>query len=90
LGVPRNKRFNLLRRATLTEEQIGQLPDQRVGDRLRAWHEPAHSFGVKAVVEIPPNGIAPAVQDATGVRVPAIPLTPERVWRALQREKGDR
>jgi putative selenate reductase molybdopterin-binding subunit len=36
----------------------------------------------------PPDGVAPtvanAVYDAIGVQIPVIPLTPERVWRALQ------
>ena len=51
-----------------------------------------HPFGIKAVAEIPPDGVAPAVAnavyDATGVQVPAIPLTPERVWRALKGKDG--
>ena len=50
--------------------------------------EPTHPFGVKAVAEIPLDGVAPAVvnavYDATGVLIPNLPLTPERVWRALQ------
>jgi putative selenate reductase molybdopterin-binding subunit len=50
--------------------------------------EPTHPFGVKAVAEIPLDGVAPAVvnavYDATGVLIPDLPLTPERVWRALQ------
>ncbi|MFN2270199.1 MAG: xanthine dehydrogenase family protein molybdopterin-binding subunit, partial [Anaerolineae bacterium] len=50
--------------------------------------EPTHPFGVKAVAEIPLDGVAPAVVnavfDATGVLIPHLPLTPERVWRALQ------
>ena len=45
-------------------------------------------FGAKAIAEIPMDGVAPAVRnaiaDATGVRINNIPLTPERVWRALQ------
>ena len=28
-----------------------------------------------------------AVYDATGVLIPSIPLTPEKVWRALQGKK---
>jgi putative selenate reductase molybdopterin-binding subunit len=40
------------------------------------------------VAEIPLDGVAPAVANAVyaaaGVQVPVIPLTPERVWRALQ------
>jgi putative selenate reductase molybdopterin-binding subunit len=55
--------------------------------------EPTHPFGVKAVAEIPLDGVAPAVinavYDATGVLIPDLPLTPEKVWRAL-RSAGDR
>jgi putative selenate reductase molybdopterin-binding subunit len=54
-------------------------------------YEPSHPFGVKAVAEIPLDGVAPAVgnavYDAIGVQIPNIPLTPEKVWRKL-REGG--
>lgn len=50
--------------------------------------EPSHPFGVKAVAEIPMDGVAPAVGnavlDACGADVRIAPITPERVWRALQ------
>jgi putative selenate reductase molybdopterin-binding subunit len=50
--------------------------------------EPSHPFGVKAVAEIPMDGVAPAVGnavlDACGADLRENPLTPERVWRALQ------
>lgn len=53
--------------------------------------EPSHPFGVKAVAEIPMDGVAPAVgnaiQDACGAEVDQNPTTPERVWRAIQRMK---
>ena len=49
--------------------------------------EPSGPFGAKSVGEIAIDGVAPAVRnailDATGVAVNALPLTPERVWRAL-------
>jgi putative selenate reductase molybdopterin-binding subunit len=52
--------------------------------------EPSHPFGVKAVAEIPMDGVAPAVGnavlDACGARVDVAPVTPERVWRALRAE----
>lgn len=52
--------------------------------------EPSHPFGVKAVAEIPMDGVAPAVGnailDALGVNVDDIPTTPERVWRAIHRQ----
>jgi len=54
--------------------------------------EPSHPFGVKAVAEIPMDGVAPAVGnailDACGADIDEIPLTPERVWRALK-ESGN-
>ncbi|MER3469252.1 MAG: xanthine dehydrogenase, partial [Thermoflexus sp.] len=50
--------------------------------------EPTHPFGIKAVAEIPMDGVAPAVvnaiYDAVGVWITQIPATPERVWRALR------
>ncbi|MCI0562557.1 MAG: molybdopterin-dependent oxidoreductase, partial [Nitrososphaera sp.] len=49
--------------------------------------EPSHPFGVKAVAEIPMDGVAPAVGngilDACGADVLRNPATPERIWRAI-------
>jgi putative selenate reductase molybdopterin-binding subunit len=56
--------------------------------------EPSHPFGVKAVAEIPMDGVAPAignaVLDACGADILDNPITPEKVWRALRaiREKN--
>jgi len=50
--------------------------------------EPSHPFGVKAVAEIPMDGVAPAVGnailDAVGANVDEIPVTPEKVWKVLK------
>lgn len=50
--------------------------------------EPSHPFGVKAVAEIPLDGVAPAVGnavlDACGAQINANPIIPEKVWRALK------
>jgi putative selenate reductase molybdopterin-binding subunit len=50
--------------------------------------EPSHPFGVKAVAEIPMDGVAPAIvnaiADAADVWIKEIPVTPERVWCALR------
>jgi putative selenate reductase molybdopterin-binding subunit len=57
--------------------------------------EPSHPFGVKAIAEIPMDGVAPAVGNAlldaslafdgkTGVNIDANPITPEKVWQALR------
>ncbi|MFN8382363.1 MAG: molybdopterin cofactor-binding domain-containing protein [Anaerolineales bacterium] len=51
--------------------------------------EPSHPFGVKAVAEIPMDGVAPAVGnailDAIGANVDENPVTPERVWQAMKK-----
>jgi putative selenate reductase molybdopterin-binding subunit len=50
--------------------------------------EPSHPFGVKAVAEIPMDGVAPAVgnavSDACGAQIDDNPIIPEKVWRALK------
>ncbi len=54
--------------------------------------EPSHPFGLKAVAEIPMDGVAPAVGnavfDAVGVDIDNNPITPEKVWRELKKKKG--
>jgi putative selenate reductase molybdopterin-binding subunit len=53
-------------------------------------YEPSHPFGLKAVAEIPMDGVAPAVAnavyDAVGVWMHEIPMTPERVWKVLSKK----
>jgi putative selenate reductase molybdopterin-binding subunit len=53
-------------------------------------NEPTGPFGAKAIAEIPKDGVAPALAnaifDATGARIRRIPLTPQRVYQALQQE----
>ena len=49
--------------------------------------EPTHPFGIKAVAEIPLDGVAPAVGNAIlnaiGANFDKIPITPEMVWKSL-------
>ena len=83
-------------------DEKGRLVNPRFGDyhiftadempemvvRFVQTYELTHPFGVKAVAEIPLDGVGPAVANAVynaiGVQIPVIPLTPERVWHALQ------
>jgi putative selenate reductase molybdopterin-binding subunit len=55
-------------------------------------YEPSHPFGVKALAEIPMDGVAPAIAnavfDACDAEVDTAPITPERLWRALQAGGG--
>lgn len=67
--------------------QADEMPELQA--ILVPTYEPSGPFGAKAVAEIPMDGVAPAVANAvahaTGVRVRQLPLTPERIWRALAR-----
>ncbi len=51
-------------------------------------YDPHGPYGAKAVAEIPMDAVAPAVAnavfDAVGIRIRDLPLTPEKVWRALR------
>jgi putative selenate reductase molybdopterin-binding subunit len=55
--------------------------------------EPSGPYGAKSIGEIAINGPAPAianaVYDAVGVRLFDLPMTPERLWRALQARGSD-
>lgn len=50
--------------------------------------EPSGPFGAKSIGEVCIDAVAPAVRNAvlnaTGAAVNSLPLTPERVWRALK------
>ena len=56
--------------------------------------EPSHPFGIKAIAEIPMDGVAPAVGnavlDAVGAQIDTLPITPEKVWSALKEHIGHR
>lgn len=75
--------------------RIGDMPDEMHGVLAEAGDGPG-PYGVKGAGEggiIPVGGaVANALFDATGIRVRELPLTPERVWRAIsdsQRPSGD-
>lgn len=56
-------------------------------------YEPSHPFGVKAVAEIPLDGVAPAVGnailDACGVDVDSLPITPDKVYFKLKEQNKE-
>jgi putative selenate reductase molybdopterin-binding subunit len=81
-GVARERDF--------VDYHIFRSPEMPVLDTVFIeTYEPSHPFGVKAVAEIPLDGVAPAVGnavlDACGAQVDENPITPERLWRALQK-----
>ena len=53
--------------------------------------DPYGPFGAKAIGEVGVNCMAPAIANAvahaTGVRLRQLPMTPERVWQALQESR---
>jgi putative selenate reductase molybdopterin-binding subunit len=65
--------------------QADEMPE--IQAILVPTYEPSGPFGAKAVAEIPMDGVAPAVANAvfhaTGVRIYDLPITPEKVWKAL-------
>ncbi len=69
--------------------QADEMPEMKT--IIVRTNEPTGPFGAKAAGEVAINGIAPAivnaVYDAIGIRFYEIPLTPERVWRALREQE---
>jgi putative selenate reductase molybdopterin-binding subunit len=73
---------------TLRNYHIPQLADLPVTEVLFAdTYDEMGPMGAKSMSESPYNPVAPAlanaIRDATGLRLYQIPMTPARVWRAL-------
>ena len=72
----------------LSDYRIFSAPDMpQMETHIVETSDPFGPFGAKAIAEIPIDGMAPAVAnavaDALGARIRQIPLTPERVLRAI-------
>jgi putative selenate reductase molybdopterin-binding subunit len=89
MGVPREKDFHDYH--IIQSQEMPELETIFI-----ETFEPTHPFGVKAVAEIPMDGVAPAVANAlldaslsissnTGVNIDNNPITPEKVWNAIKR-----
>jgi putative selenate reductase molybdopterin-binding subunit len=54
-------------------------------------HEPLGPYGAKSIAEVPINGPAPAIANAIynaiGIRFRELPITAEKVWRALREQE---
>ena len=69
------------------------MPDQIIPVVVER-HHPEGPFGAKGVAEtsiIPvPPAIANAIEDAVGVRIKEMPITPEKVLKALQQKETEK
>ena len=79
----------------LSDYRIYSAPDMpKMETYIVETSDPFGPFGAKAIAEIPIDGMAPAVAnavaDALGIRIPQIPLTPERVLRAIHAHEAKR
>ncbi len=73
----------------LSDYRIFSAPDMpHMETYIVETSDPFGPFGAKAIAEIPIDGMAPAVAnavaDALGIRIRQIPLTPERVLKAIR------
>ena len=70
---------------------IGDLPGVMINETIDAFQHNA-PFGAKGVGESSTMPVSPAIanaiDDAVGVRLTALPLTPEAVFRALREKEG--
>jgi CO/xanthine dehydrogenase Mo-binding subunit len=70
---------------------IGDLPDVMINEAIDAFQHNA-PFGAKGVGESSTMPVSPAIanaiDDAIGVRLTALPLTAEAVFRALREKEG--
>jgi putative selenate reductase molybdopterin-binding subunit len=93
-GVPREKDFH-----NYHIIQSHEMPNLQT--IFIETFEPTHPFGVKAVAEIPMDGVAPAVANAlldaslsinneSGINIDHNPITPEKVWRAIKMGNNER
>jgi CO/xanthine dehydrogenase Mo-binding subunit len=71
---------------------LGDLPARMESEAVTAAQQ-SGPFGAKGVGESGTFGVSPAIanaiQDAVGVRLTALPLTPEAVYRAIRAAAGD-
>ncbi len=79
----------------LSDYRIFSAPDMpQMETYIVETSDPFGPYGAKAIAEIPIDGMAPAVAnavaDALGIRIRQIPLTPERVLRAIRGQGSNR
>lgn len=81
--------------ASLAEYKIPGMLDMpaRIENEAVAGNERGGPFGAKGVGESGTFGVSPAIanaiEDAVGVRLSALPLTAEAVYRALRAKRGE-
>ena len=73
---------------------IADIPEEMEADFVETY-EATSSFGVRGIAEHPmisiPPAIAAAIYDAIGVNIDDLPITPDKILKALKekKEKGE-
>ena len=82
-GIPLTRTFKQLGVPTIDKTPI-------ITTLLIEDHEPSGPFGAKGVSEVATVPITPAIlnaiYDATGIRFTTLPVTPEKLLKALQEQ----
>ena len=72
--------------------RASDMPEMEV--ILVETHEPTGPYGAKAVAEVPISGPAPAIANAVfaavGARVRSLPISPEKVWNNIKKNRKEK
>lgn len=90
--VQYDARGNLLSNSFMTYKIPGRKDIGRIRVYFEPSYEPTGPFGAKSIGEVvintPPPAIVAAVYNAVGVRITDLPITPEKVFMGMQKNKS--
>jgi CO/xanthine dehydrogenase Mo-binding subunit len=91
--VKYSKKGSLLSNSFLYYKIPTALDVKKLTTEFAESYEESGPFGAKSVGEIgidtPPAAVANAIYHATGVRIHALPITPEKIILGLKQRKGE-
>lgn len=86
-----DSRGNLQSNSFMTYKIPGRKDIGRIRVEFEESHEPTGPFGAKSIGEVvintPPPAIAAAVYNAVGVRITELPISPEKVWEGMRKNR---
>ena len=90
--VQYDSRGNLQSNSFMTYKIPGRADVGKIRVHFEESYEPTGPFGAKSIGEVvintPPPAIAAAVYNAVGVRITDLPITPEKVFMGMQKNKS--